>query len=445
MPSIESSIEHQLNGLRRATGSTTSRKAAAEVFLVSKMDINYFVCTLGQAAALGKNQNDYQDINQLLDRQAERVGQQPAVGFLRPSSVTGDPWQHRILRFKDVQRGSQVVTERLSSRADGGLSGKQTVALLCPSSADFLFVWLALMRLGHSVLLLAPQCQPSAIAHLCKTCGVSYLFYDDVYQDQAKASAELLKGGDAALHSLALSSVLGQDIFNTVEEEPKEHISPPALEETSVAYLHHTSGTSTGLPKPIPQSHRAGVGVLPCLPNGSRKATFTTTPLYHGGIADLFRAWTSNALIWLFPGKEVPITATNICRCLEAAAESSRAHETSQVCYFSSVPYILQMMEADKQGMQYLTSMDIVGVGGAALPAEVGDRLVQKGVNLISRFGSAECGFIMSSHRDYEKDKEWQYLRSQHGAQALKFEPQDDGTSELVIMPGWPHMVRQSQ
>jgi len=47
----------------------------------------------------------------------------------------------------------------------------------------------------------------------------------------------------------------------------------------------------------------------------------------------------------------------------------------------------------------------------------------------------------MSSHRDYAKDKEWQYLRSSQGSDALSFEKQEDGTSELIVMPGWPHMV----
>jgi len=85
--------------------------------------------------------------------------------------------------------------------------------------------------------------------------------------------------------------------------------------------------------------------------------------------------------------------------------------------------------------------MDIAGVGGAALPAEAGDELVLNGVNLISRFGSAECGFLMSSHRDYENDKEWAYLRSGPGMEKIKFEEQDDGLVELIVLDGWPHKV----
>ena len=214
----------------------------------------------------------------------------------------------------------------------------------------------------------------------------------------------------------------------------------PLIHENDIAYLHHTSGTSSGLPKPIPQSHRGAAGVLPRL-NGEAEATFTTTPLYHGGIADCFRAWTSGAMVWLFPGKELPITSHNILNCLDVAANAVQSLKTPPVRYFSSVPYVLQMVAADDRGLAKLKGMDIVGVGGAALPPSVGDDLVSEGINLVSRFGSAECGFLMSSHRHYEMDKEWQYLRS-YGSSLLSFEPQDDGLAELVIQPQWPHMAK---
>ncbi|KAL8970741.1 MAG: hypothetical protein Q9183_001376 [Haloplaca sp. 2 TL-2023] len=223
--------------------------------------------------------------------------------------------------------------------------------------------------------------------------------------------------------------------------------SCPARSASDVAFLFHTSGTSTGLPKPIPQSHHGSIGVLPTLQNGREKATFTTTPLYHGGIADCFRAWTSGALIWLFPGKDVPITTSNILSSLVCAETVAKTiPSAAPVKYFSSVPYVLQMVAAEPEGMSMLQKMDIVGVGGAALPQDVGDALVRDGVNLVSRFGSAECGFLLSSHRDYDTDKEWQYLRS-HVPELLEFEVQDDGgkLSELVIQRRWPHMAKQNR
>lgn len=102
------------------------------------------------------------------------------------------------------------------------------------------------------------------------------------------------------------------------------------------------------------------------------------------------------------------------------------------------------MMADDERGLDHLQRMDIVGVGGAALPVDVGNRLVEHNVNLISRFGSAECGFLMSSYRDFAKDKEWQYLRSNYGGEHAGFELQNDGLVELVIRQGWPHMVGPS-
>ena len=274
------------------------------------------------------------------------------------------------------------------------------------------------------------------------------LFYDHIYEqlaNEAKSNTDSSLNLQAVLLPFTGSA---DDLFDFVKTEHTEEIEIEVVREVTehdIAYLHHTSGTSTGLPKPIGQTHRAGVGVLPCFPNGSRKASFTTTPLYHGGVADCFRAWTSTAMIWLFPGKEIPITASNVLKCLDCAKRASEEDHEPPVKYFSSVPYVLQMLAADDSGLDILRSMEIVGVGGAALPQDTGDELVEKGINLISRFGSAECGFLMSSHRNYSSDREWQYLRSNTGSQALSFEKHDEGLFELVIRPSWPHMAKHNR
>ncbi|KAJ4370719.1 hypothetical protein N0V83_005240 [Neocucurbitaria cava] len=102
-------------------------------------------------------------------------------------------------------------------------------------------------------------------------------------------------------------------------------------------------------------------------------------------------------------------------------------------------------MEGDGHGIEELRQMDMVGVGGAALPAEIGDRLVKNGVHLISRFGSAECGFLLSSNRDFDVDKDWQHLRNYNPPKLLDFEQREDRLAELVIRPGWPHMAKQNR
>jgi acyl-coenzyme A synthetase/AMP-(fatty) acid ligase len=404
------------------------------------MAATYFTCTLGQAQSLGLTNANFKNINQFIDSQAEAAPSQPAVGFAIPSN-SDSQWKSKTWTFSDLQDGSKKVAALLQKTHGELLTKSDTVALICPSTPEFLFTWLALMRLGHPVLLIAPQCQPAAIAHLCKACQTTVIFHDETYADQAEEAANVTRDDGGELHAIELPFSEDHSLSDIMAQEASDSLKFPEVKETDVAYLHHTSGTSSGVPKPIPQTHRAGAGVLPSFPDGKQCATFTTTPLYHGGVADCFRAWTSGALIWLFPGKGIPITAANVIKCL-SAAEKNAEQGLPPVKYFASVPYVLQMMEADEQGFKYLQNMDIVGVGGAALPDEVGDRMVGKGINLISRFGSAECGFLMSSHRDYAKDKAWQYLRSNAGAEYLVFEKNEDGLSELVIRPGWPHMVK---
>ncbi|KAL8959750.1 MAG: hypothetical protein Q9193_003432 [Seirophora villosa] len=300
------------------------------------------------------------------------------------------------------------------------------------------------MRLGYSVLLVAPQCQPAAICHLSRTCHVKTLIHDDAHSNLAQ------RAGDVSDRELDIIEI-PKDFIGQLDKQYHADLgesNPVAFTPAAsdIAFYFHTSGTSSGLPKPIPQTHHGAVGVLPSLRHGQQKATLTTTPLYHGGIADCFRAWTSGALVWLFPGKDVPITTSNILKCLISAERAEVSKHAPPVKYFSSVPYVLQMVSSEPEGLETLQRMDIVGVGGAALPPSAGDSLVQKGVNLVSRFGSAECGFVLSSHRDYEKDKDWQYLRN-YTPDLLTFEVQkdDSGLSELVISSHWPHMAKRNR
>ena len=45
-------------------------------------DLNYFTCTLGQAAAWNEEHpHSFQTVNDLIDEQAERFPNHPAVGF----------------------------------------------------------------------------------------------------------------------------------------------------------------------------------------------------------------------------------------------------------------------------------------------------------------------------------------------------------------------------
>ena len=443
------------------------------------MELNYFTCTLGQAKlrgdeyrskSSGSTGTPYNNINEFIDHQASRVPDFIAVGFYEPVAAkthsneqqrrNHHQWRQRLLTFKDIQKGSSIAASLLQDQLNGE-KREQTVALLSESSPEFLFTWLGLIRLGHSALLIAPQCSPSAIASLCEQCDVSVILCDtknaklarkaSSSQEPDQESQSVKNDVQRNLKMLELTFTDGKGILDLICSHGEvDLIKSSPIQPEDTAYLHHTSGTSTGIPKPIPQSHHGAVLVLPHLPPLRSRATFTTTPLYHGGIADLFRSWTSDSAIWFFPSSHAPVTALNILRCLEATMSCSDSdHAIPKITYFSSVPYVLSLLAEQEEGLQQLRSMELVGVGGAALPKDTGDRLGKEGVRLVSRFGSAEAGFLLSSDRpNADKDKEWSFLRCDPEVttqKLLTFESRDDGLSELVIGSNWPHLAKQNR
>lgn len=393
---------------------------------------NYFTCNLGQAAQYGIDP-DFTNISDFIRRQARDHPALPALGYFTPDEAAS--LSPHIVTFEEVNDRCNIFAESILS--NNNIPQGQVVALLLRNLPDFLFAFLALLKIGSPVLLIAPQCTPKASAQLCKQCNASVLLPHD---STAESIRELEEAASEVGYELKSYRLDIQRATTTAITRSSQASETPE----DIAYLFHTSGTSTGIPKPIPQSHRAGAGVQHRF-DGRNSATFTTTPLYHGGMADLFRAWTSDALIWLFPGEHLPITHKNVVQCLDIAHEATKRHEVPPIKFFSSVPYVLESMSSDSAALEYLLGMEIVGVGGAALPTEVGDELVRKGVKLISRFGSAECGFLMSSHRDYENDREWQFLRPGGSSQHLRFEPRDAGLYELIVLPSWPFMAKTTR
>ncbi|KAH7359181.1 hypothetical protein B0T11DRAFT_113000 [Plectosphaerella cucumerina] len=376
---------------------------------MAPIEQNYFTCTLGQAAERRHKHGDrvFETIIQLIDVQAETRPDSLALGFADFNARDSN----HVVTFRQLSDNSKRAAHLLAGLLDGT---SPTVGLLCTSGMQFALTWLGLMRLGYSVVLLAPQLTPRAIQHLCSTLGTNTILADD-----------------RCRKAIDLSDLCVLDIpdYDNIASPPDTRpVHPPP----EVPFYFHTSGTSAGLPKPIPQTN-AAVSALPSF-TGDQPAAFSTTPLYHGGIADCLRAWTSGAMIWFFPEGAAPITAGNVIKAVGFSRESALI----PVRYFSAVPYILQMLAEEDDGLELLRSMDLVGFGGAALPQSVGDAIVDAGVNLLSRFGSAECGFLMSSHRDYSADKNWRHLRPTTDSTLLNFEPRDNGLSELVVGPAWP-------
>ena len=147
-----------------------------------------------------------------------------------------------------------------------------------------------------------------------------------------------------------------------------------ASEATQIAFIIHSSG-STGLPKPIFQSHRA------CLSNYSKSfgyRAFLTLPLYHNhGLSSFFRAVYSGKEISLF-NANLPLSEPNLFEAMKAVDPES----------FHGVPYALKLLAETERGIQVLKDCKLVLFGGSSCPDDLGDRLVDAGVYLVGHYGA---------------------------------------------------------
>lgn len=145
-------------------------------------------------------------------------------------------------------------------------------------------------------------------------------------------------------------------------------------EENAVAFIVHSSG-STGLPKPIYQTHRQ------CLSNyatGSGMRAFVTLPLFHNhGLATMFRGMVTGKRTALY-NANLPLTNQNLVAAMAAADFES----------FHCVPYALKVLAETPEGIAELANTKLVLFGGSSCPDELGDLLVESGVNIVSHYGA---------------------------------------------------------
>jgi acyl-coenzyme A synthetase/AMP-(fatty) acid ligase len=223
----------------------------------------------------------------------------------------------------------------------------------------------------------SPQCDSRAIRHLVVNTSSRMLLYSRRFANLAASVAQICSSEALPLHEKG-DGEFADDWWPT----------PAFVDSSTVAYIHHTSGTTNGLPTPIPHSHASASSHLPFLIPQEPVSTLTTNPLYKGGIADLMRSLMSCSMIWLYP-PIFPISVQNILQCIESANERIPG---SPVKLFAATPYVLNLCIQDQACVTALRRMDMVGYGGSQLPDNIGNALVAHGVKLVSRFGSTGCG-----------------------------------------------------
>ena len=319
-----------------------------------------------------------------------------------------------------VERAASYYSKLIPQRVTSD-DTVEVVGILGASDLSYLVTFLAVSRLGHSALLLSTRITAEAYESLLRTTKATTLLYHDQFQ---AAVDEVLT---------ALPGLQTQSICDAAALPTESKLKPAQLdldrETHNGSFIIHSSG-STGLPKPIFQTHKAS---LYAYSQYFGLVGHITLPLYHNhGICCLFRAIYSRRKIYIY-NANLPLTSQHLLATL-------REHPDIGILY--GVPYALKLLSETEEGIALLAKLDIVMFGGSACPKPIGDTLVDAGVNLVGHYGATEVGQLMTSFRNHPTDKGWDWMRvPAHLKPYLSMEERGPNLYECCVLKGWPSKV----
>jgi acyl-coenzyme A synthetase/AMP-(fatty) acid ligase len=321
---------------------------------------------------------------------------------------------------------SNVRELELPKELQGQIVKGRPIALFTESDLSLVIYLYALLHLGVPVVLLSARLSLVAFQHLLKETDVAAIITSDRLQSFVRDT-----GVDTSVYTRATF----QELTSSSVREPETGvIGAPyhyiADEDRNVLILH--SSGSTGLPKPIYQSHR----YLLCFTRAhlfqssseAQALTLSTLPLYHGyGLITPGLSVGAGQPFCLPPSTIIPnaISTADLLYC--AGARS-----------LMTVPSILEDMVGlpANQGLERLIPLNFVAFGGGPLKATIGDRLATAGVKLLNHYGATEVGPIapiFSPPQDYN----WHYFRLRKDMN-LELLPNGEGKYSIRAHPfGW--------
>jgi hypothetical protein len=115
-------------------------------------------------------------------------------------------------------------------------------------------------------------------------------------------------------------------------------------------------------------------------------------------LIDRFRCLYHGKAFTLMP-PHLPLTSANICRVIRNSPSPPAQH--------FAVPYVLKLLGETQEGVETLAAFQAVSFAGAAVPDDLGDRLVAAGVNLMSQYGTTGKFFLTDLQPRADVSRDW--------------------------------------
>ncbi|ETS86536.1 hypothetical protein PFICI_00364 [Pestalotiopsis fici W106-1] len=299
---------------------------------------------------------------------------------------------------------------------DGQAEKCAPVAIFMESHVGLAVFLLACMGKGIPVVLLSIRLSAPAVRHLIQKTGAKIMLVSSSLELNASeafptAHESGRKGEVEEETRPRICPVPGyHDFFQDAKQTRSDSLVRTAnpnhfvSEDDRQVLILHSSGTS-GLPKPIPCSHRYLLSYATCHSFQSAQEThnlaISTLPLFHGfGLVSVCGSLGAGKPVCIPPPSMIPTGASIAALIQDSGAKG-----------LMTVPSIIEEIEAlaDSKGHTVLRELDFVAFGAGMLKPAVGERLEASGVRLINQYGSTETGPLTNFLKP-ERGHDWRQI-----------------------------------
>lgn len=301
-----------------------------------------------------------------------------------------------------------------------------TVALWGPGDAEYMATFLGLTKLGYTLFLMSPRLSiPTAAALLDKTACNLVLHSETL----ASNTNEIQRFRQICALPLVTRSQLHQCARLATSTETTIYNPSYWTQSSKVGFIWHSSG-STGVPKVFNMDQKS---ILARLRSAAKnpyfgKRVFITSSLYNSaGSTFMLKALADSESVYYY-NDHLPYTPEGLTEVLVE----------SQPQAIIIVPYALGQLALTRAGIEALKACSSVNVFGAVCPTQLGDDLVEQGVNLNTGYAMSEASILMTSaFRDKSTDKAWDYLAAYPFTKAhIWMKPVGPSLFECIILEG---------
>ena len=239
------------------------------------------------------------------------------------------------------------------------------MALLGLSTLDYTVTMLALSRMGYGLLILSPRLSIEAYISLLEKAECRMIVFARTFSTVVEKIWRL--------RHVESHETISRPFYDLEHEPLGLEDNYDSLSYSTIAYILHSSG-STGIPKPIFQTHQS---CLATFSHGNRSRGVSALPLYHTfGHASFYRTLFHRGTIYMY-NANLPFTSDNLSSVLEYVQPEA----------MFGVPYLLKLLAESQRGIAALRDLKVVASSGSAIPDEIGNLLAQNDVNLVTFFG----------------------------------------------------------